>query len=64
VLISRSLRRYYPNQVQGVDPNGSSQRDAPPFFLDRYTENELPQPQEPVELGLLNLKPAPWSPST
>ena len=28
------------------------------------TENELPQPQLPVVLGLPNLKPAPWSPST
>ena len=29
-----------------------------------HTENELPQPQLPVVLGLPNLKPAPCRPST
>src|SRR5436190_18336217 len=27
-------------------------------------ETEEPQPQEPLVFGLLNLNPAPWSPST
>ena len=29
-----------------------------------HAENDDPQPQEPFEFGLLNLKPAPCSPST
>jgi hypothetical protein len=32
--------------------------------LGRQAENDEPQPQEPFEFGLLNLKPAPCSPST
>ena len=35
---------------------------VPCDFLDvseRYAENELPQPQPPVEFGFLNVKPEP-----
>src|SRR2546425_6212000 len=74
VLIRCSLRRHYPNQVIGVDPSWILSAKAPPSPIvapvdsqrataGSYTLNELPQPQLPVTLGLLNLKPAPCNPS-
>jgi len=34
-------------------------RKAKPAEIGRYAENEVPQPQVPVALGLENLKPPP-----
>ena len=39
-------------------------RKAKPAEIGRYAENEVPQPQVPVALGLENLKPPPWRPVT
>lgn len=42
-------------------PGGRASALDPPVD---HALNEEPQPQEPFEFGLLNLNPAPWSPST
>jgi hypothetical protein len=54
----------------GVKENGKGPRIAPRAFRRprpsavAHTVNELPQPQPPLALGLLNVKPEPWKVDT
>ena len=49
-------------KLQTDGPTGGAPMGAPPAM--HHAENELPQPQPPVALGFLNVKPEPWNDDT